>query len=87
MGIVTLIAKDLARIKPTEPLRLAKREAHKKRNFSDSSGNSSDSKVLIDTIRSSYDDRQEHDGIRTIRVYLTIIRIFILVDLLRTPSG
>ena len=40
MGIVTRIAEALARIKPTEPLRLAKREAHKKRNCSDSSGNS-----------------------------------------------
>jgi hypothetical protein len=40
MGIVTHIAETLARIKPTEPLRLAKREPHKKRNCSDSSGNS-----------------------------------------------
>jgi hypothetical protein len=30
MGIVTLIAEALARIKPTEPLRLARREARKK---------------------------------------------------------
>jgi hypothetical protein len=30
----------MARIKPTEPLRLAKREARKKLNCSDSSGNS-----------------------------------------------
>jgi hypothetical protein len=37
MGIVTHIAEDLARIKPTEPLRLAKCEARKKRNCSDSS--------------------------------------------------
>jgi hypothetical protein len=40
MGIVTRIAEVLARIKPTEPLRLDKREARKKRNCSDSSGNS-----------------------------------------------
>jgi hypothetical protein len=40
MGIVTRIAEALARIKPTEPLRLAKREASKKRNCSDFSGNS-----------------------------------------------
>jgi hypothetical protein len=40
MGIVTRIAEALARIKPTDPLRLAKREAHQKRNCSDSSGNS-----------------------------------------------
>ena len=40
MGIVTRIAEALARIKPTEPLRLAKREARKKRNCSESSGNS-----------------------------------------------
>jgi hypothetical protein len=40
MGIVTHIAETLARIKPTEPLRLDKREDHKKRNCSDSSGNS-----------------------------------------------
>jgi hypothetical protein len=40
MGIVTRIAEALARIKPTEPLRLDKREARKKRNCSDSSGNS-----------------------------------------------
>jgi hypothetical protein len=32
MGIVTRIAEALARIKPTEPLILAKREARKKRN-------------------------------------------------------
>ena len=37
MGIVTRIADAVARIKPTEPLRLAKREARKKRNCSDSS--------------------------------------------------
>ncbi len=40
MGIVTHIAEALARIKPTEPLRLDKRETLKKRNYSDSSGNS-----------------------------------------------
>jgi hypothetical protein len=40
MGIVTRITKVFPRIKPTEPLRLAKREARKKRNCSDSSGNS-----------------------------------------------
>jgi hypothetical protein len=40
MGIVTRIAETLARIKPTESLRLAKREARKKRNCSDSSDNS-----------------------------------------------
>ncbi len=40
MGIVTHIAEALARIKLTDPLRLAKREARKKRNWSDSSGNS-----------------------------------------------
>ena len=40
MGIVTHIAEALARIKPTEPLRLGQREARKKRNCSDSSGNS-----------------------------------------------
>jgi hypothetical protein len=32
MGIVTHIAEDLTRIKSTDPLRLAKREARKKRN-------------------------------------------------------
>jgi hypothetical protein len=41
MGVVTRITEDLARIKPTDPLRL----------------------VLIDTTRSDYDDRQEHNGI------------------------
>jgi hypothetical protein len=40
MGIVTRIAEALARIKPTDPLRLAKCEARQKRNCSDSSGNS-----------------------------------------------
>jgi hypothetical protein len=40
MGMVTRIAEVLARIKPTDPIRLAKREARKKRNCSDSSGNS-----------------------------------------------
>jgi hypothetical protein len=40
MGIVTHIAEALARIKPTEPLRLDKRETRMKRNYSDSSGNS-----------------------------------------------
>jgi hypothetical protein len=39
MGIVT--RETLSRIKPTDPLRLTKREAHKKRNCSDSSSNSS----------------------------------------------
>ena len=36
MGIVTHITDVLATIKPTDPLRLAKREDHKKRNYSDS---------------------------------------------------
>ncbi len=40
MGIVTHIAEALTRIKPTESLRLDKRETLKKRNCSDSSGNS-----------------------------------------------
>jgi len=40
MGIVTRITEDLDRIKPTESLRLAKRESRQKRNCSDSSGNS-----------------------------------------------
>jgi hypothetical protein len=44
-GIVTRIGEALARIKPTESLRLAKREARKKRKCSDSSGNSPD-KIL-----------------------------------------
>jgi hypothetical protein len=39
MGIVTHVVEVLARIKPTEYLRLAKREDRKKRNCSDSSGN------------------------------------------------
>ena len=39
MGIVTLIAR-LVKLKPTEPLRLAKHAARRKRNLSDSSGNS-----------------------------------------------
>jgi hypothetical protein len=46
MGIVTRIAEALTRIKPTEPLRLAKRPDHKKRNYSDSSGNSP-TKILV----------------------------------------
>ena len=40
MGIVTRIEEALPRMKPTETLRLVKREARKKRNCSDSSGNS-----------------------------------------------
>jgi hypothetical protein len=40
MGIVTRIVETLARIKPTESLRLDIRETRKKRNCSDSSGNS-----------------------------------------------
>ena len=40
MGIVTHIAEGLARIKPTDPLRVANREGRQKRNCSDSSGNS-----------------------------------------------
>ena len=40
MGIVTHIAEALPRIKPTESLRLVKREARKKRKCSDSSGDS-----------------------------------------------
>jgi hypothetical protein len=46
MGIVTHIVEVLARIKPTDPLRLVKCEAHKKRNCSDSSGNSP-AKILV----------------------------------------
>ena len=39
MGIVTRIEETLDRIKPTDPLGLAKRKARQKRNCSDSSGN------------------------------------------------
>jgi hypothetical protein len=35
MGMVTRIVEALARIKPTEPLRLDKREVCKKRNCSE----------------------------------------------------
>ncbi len=40
MEMVTRISEALTRIKPPESLRLDKRETHKKRNCSDSSGNS-----------------------------------------------
>ena len=40
MRIVTHITEVLVKIKPTDPLRLTKRTALKKRNCSDSSGNS-----------------------------------------------
>jgi hypothetical protein len=40
MGIVTHITEVLTRIKPTVSLRLDKCEARKKRNYSDSSGDS-----------------------------------------------
>jgi hypothetical protein len=40
MGRETHITEPLVRIKPTETLRLVKRETHKKRNCSDSLGNS-----------------------------------------------
>jgi hypothetical protein len=46
METVTHIVQDLSRIKPTETLRLAKREARIKRNCSDSSGNSP-TKILV----------------------------------------
>jgi hypothetical protein len=48
MGIVTHIEEAFARIKTTESLRLANRESHKKRNCSDSSGNSP-AKILSST--------------------------------------
>jgi hypothetical protein len=66
MGIATHIVEVLARIKPTASLRLAKRESRKKRE-------KQPCKVLIDVTRSVYGDRQEHNGIRPIRVYLTIM--------------
>ena len=40
MGIVTRITETLAKIKPTETLRLTKCEVRKKRKCSESSGNS-----------------------------------------------
>jgi hypothetical protein len=40
IGIVTRIVEALTKIKPPESLRLVKRESRKKRNCSDSSGNS-----------------------------------------------
>ena len=50
MGVVTHITEALGRIKPTDPLRLVKCEAHKKRNCSDSSGNSP-TKILASRVR------------------------------------
>jgi hypothetical protein len=47
MGIETHIEEVLTRIKPTDLVRLVKREALKKRNCSDSSGNSP-TKILHD---------------------------------------
>jgi hypothetical protein len=41
---------------------------------------------VIDAARSAYSDRQEDDGVRSIRVYLMIIPHFILTDLFRAPS-
>jgi hypothetical protein len=66
MGIITRIVEDLTRIKPTETLRLAQCEARKKPNYSDAD------RFPESGTRSAYSDRQEDDGIRSIRVYLTI---------------
>ncbi len=46
MGIVTRMTEALTRVKPTDPLRLTDRESRKKRNCSDSSGNSP-TKILV----------------------------------------
>ena len=47
-------------------------------------------KVLIDATRSAYGDRQEDDGIRPIRVYLTIMSNlhsdFLVEDTIRLRS-
>ena len=88
MGIVTLIPEVLTRIKPTETLRLTKREVRKKRNSSDSSGNSpanilasrctykKNSRVNSSQTRPEVltaTGRKTMDGVRPIRVYLTIM--------------
>ena len=90
MGIVTLVAEALAKIKPTEPLRFATRAARKKRNCSDSSGNSP-AKILASrcTCKKSRRTKTRPEvltvtgrktlGVSPIRVQLTII--FILAAL------
>jgi hypothetical protein len=42
-------------------------------------------KVLIDSTRSAYDDRQEDDGLRPIHVYLTIILYLYTSCLIQSP--
>ena len=88
MGIVTLITEVLVKIKPTDPLIFVKRTVRKKRNCSDSSGNSPDQildsrytyKKVRRTKSSSWDvtrsgngDCQENNGISPILVQLTIM--------------
>jgi hypothetical protein len=58
MEIVTHMAEVLVRIKPTYPLRLVKREAHKKRNFFDSSGNSP-AKILVSRYECKKNSREK----------------------------
>ena len=41
-GIKILMSDDFVKINPTDPLRLVKQETRRKRNWSDSSGNSLD---------------------------------------------
>jgi hypothetical protein len=84
MGIVTLLVEVLTRIKPTESLRLVKREARNepdpkpqvilrpKNYIHDARVRKQTCKVLIDTTRSTYGDRQEHDGIRPLFSMMTL---------------
>ena len=58
MGIVTRIAEALTGIKTTDPLRLSKREDHKKQNCSNSSGNFP-SKILASRCPRISDDNAE----------------------------
>ncbi len=87
-GIVTLIVEALSKIKPSDPLRLAKHTARKKRNFSDSSGNSP-AKILASRYESkksirvkssqtrpevlTVTGRKTMGSVSPIRVYLTIM--------------
>ena len=86
MGIVTLIVEAWAKIIPTESLiftsvQLIRNETaqipqvifRQNTSFTMRVQEKHPCKVLIDVTRSAYGDSQEDDGIRPIRVYLTIM--------------
>ena len=94
-GIVTHIVESLAKIKPTDPLRLSKQTVWRKRNYSETSVNSPvktissrwrckkiKNKVIVG-MNGVHDNSHEDHRIRQILVKLVVMEYFLVMEYFR----